>query len=85
VRVYRWAVVTAYPERPLDEPQEPAMVRDFLIRGLTIPTTLLLSVVVSFFSGSAAIWTRFVMLVVDEFVVRERLSQVINTHGVNLR
>jgi len=68
-------VVTAYPERPLDEPQEPAMVRDFLIRGLTIPATLLLSVVVSFFSGSAAIWTRFVMLAVDEFVVRERLSQ----------
>ena len=51
------------------------MVRDFLIRGLTIPATLLLSVVVSFFSGSAAIWTRFVMLAVDEFVVRERLSQ----------
>ena len=66
--------MTAYPERPLDEPQEPAMVRDFLNRSLTIPATLLLSVV-SFFSGCATIWTRFVMLAVDEIVVRERLSQ----------
>ena len=67
--------MTDYPERPLDEPQEPAMVRDFLNRSLTIPATLLLSVVVSFFSGCATIWTRFVMLAVDEIVVRERLSQ----------
>ncbi len=58
----------------LNEYQKSATARDFLIKGLTIPATLPLSDV-SFFRGSAAIWTRFVMFSVDEFVVRERLSQ----------
>ncbi len=74
MQVYNPVVATAYPERMLNEYQKSATARDFLIKGLTIPATLLLSDV-SFFSGSAATWKRFVMISVDEFVVHERMSQ----------
>jgi uncharacterized membrane protein len=60
-------------DRLLDEPQDPATVRFFLIRGLTIPAIFLLSIVVSFFSVSVAIWMWLVMLVVDTVVIRRRL------------
>jgi hypothetical protein len=47
-------------------------VRFFLIRGLTIPVIFLLSIVISFFSVSVAIWTWFVMLAVDTVVTHRR-------------
>jgi uncharacterized membrane protein len=59
--------------RLLDEPQDPATVRFFLIRGLTIPAIFLLSIAVSFFSVSIAIWMWLVMLAVDTLVIRRRL------------
>ena len=59
-------------DRLLDEPQDPATVRFFLIRGLTIPAIFLLSIVISFFSVSVAIWTWFVMLAVDTVVIHRR-------------
>ncbi len=48
--------------------------RLFLIRGLTIPVIFLLSIGISFFSVSAAIWSWFVILVVDAVIVRRRLT-----------
>ena len=62
-------------DRLLGEGLNPATVRFFLIRGLTIPAIFLLSIVISFFSVSAAIWTWFIMLAVDAIIVRRRLSQ----------
>ena len=59
-------------DRLLDEPQDPATVRFFLIRGLTIPAIFLLSIVISFFSVSVAIWMWLVMLAVDGLVRRRR-------------
>jgi uncharacterized membrane protein len=59
-------------DRLLDEPQDPATVRFFLVRGLTIPAIFLLSIVVSFLSVSVAICTWLVMLVVDSVVIRRR-------------
>lgn len=61
--------------RLLGEVQDPASVRFFLVRGLTIPAIFLLSIGISFFSVSAAIWTWFIMLAVDAVVVRRRFSQ----------
>jgi uncharacterized membrane protein len=58
----------------LAEPQDPATVRFFLLRGLTIPTIFLLSIGVSFFSVGAAIWTWFIMIAIDAIVVRRRSS-----------
>jgi uncharacterized membrane protein len=58
----------------LDEVQNPAEVRFFLIRGLTIPATFLLSIGISFFSVNAAIWTWFIMLAVDVIILRRRMS-----------
>jgi uncharacterized membrane protein len=62
-------------ERLLEEPQDPATVRFFLIRGLTIPIIFLLSIGISLVSVSAAIWTWFIMIAVDAIIVRRRLSQ----------
>jgi uncharacterized membrane protein len=59
-------------DRLLDGPQDPATVRFFLIRGLTIPTIFLLSIGISFFSVSVAIWTWLVMLAVDALVIHRR-------------
>jgi uncharacterized membrane protein len=61
-------------ERLLEEPQDPATVRFFLIRGLTIPAIFLLSIVISFFSVSAAIWIWFIMIAVDAIILRARRS-----------
>lgn len=60
--------------RLLEEPQDPATVRFFLIRGLTIPAIFLLSIGLAFFSVSAAIWTWLVMLAVDALVLHRRMS-----------
>jgi uncharacterized membrane protein len=56
----------------LGEAQDPATVRFFLIRGLTIPAIFLLSIVISFFSVGAAVWTWFVMIAIDAVVVHRR-------------
>jgi uncharacterized membrane protein len=59
-------------DRLLDEPHDPATVRFFLIRGLTIPAIFLLSIGISFLSVGVAIWTWLIMLVVDAAVIRRR-------------
>jgi uncharacterized membrane protein len=59
-------------DRLLEDTQDPATVRFFLIRGLTIPALFLFSIVISFFSVSAAIWTWFVMIAVDALVIHRR-------------
>jgi uncharacterized membrane protein len=59
-------------DRLLEEAQDPATVRFFLIRGLTIPAIFLLSIVISFFSVGAAVWTWFVMIAIDAVVVHRR-------------
>jgi hypothetical protein len=61
--------------RLLAEHQDLAMVRFFLIRGLTIPAIFLLSIGISFFSGGAAIWTWFSMVAIDAIIVRKGLPQ----------
>jgi uncharacterized membrane protein len=60
-------------DRLLAEPQNPATVRFFLLRGLTITVIFLLSIGISFFSVGAAIWTWFIMLAIDAIVARRRL------------
>jgi uncharacterized membrane protein len=60
-------------DRLLSELQDPARVRFFLLRGLTIPAIFLLSIGISFFSVGAAIWTWFIMIAIDAIVVRRRL------------
>jgi len=67
--------VTAYPERLLGEYQHPTTMRLFLIRGLTTPAILWLSMGISFYSASAVIWWWLVMLAVDAIIVRRRLSR----------
>ena len=59
----------------VDEIQDPATIRFFMIRGLTIPAIFLLSIGVSFFSIQAAIYSWFIMLVVDAVVLRRRMSR----------
>ena len=59
-------------DRLLAEPQNPATVRFFLLRGLTITVIFLLSIGISFFSVGAAIWTWFIMIAIDAIVVRRR-------------
>ena len=56
----------------LSETQDPATVHFFLIRGLTITSIFLLSIVISFFNVSAAIWTWFVMMGIDAIVIHRR-------------
>jgi hypothetical protein len=58
--------------RLLDEPQDPATMRFFLIRGLTTPAIFLLSIAISFFSVRTAIWTWFAMIAVDDALVIHR-------------
>ena len=62
-------------DRLLGEAQDPRTVRFFLIRGLTIPAIFLLSIGISFFSVSAAVWSWLVMLAVDAVTARRRLSR----------
>jgi uncharacterized membrane protein len=59
-------------DRLLGEAPNPATVRFFLISGVTIPAIFLLSIVVSFFSVSAAIWTWLIMVAVDAIVSHRR-------------
>jgi uncharacterized membrane protein len=51
----------------LDKVQDPAEVRFFLIRGLTIPAIFLLSIGISFFSVSAAIWSWVILIAVGDY------------------
>ena len=53
--------------------EDPARVRFFLIRGLTIPVIFLLSIGISFLSVNAAIWSWVILIVGDAFVSRGRL------------
>jgi uncharacterized membrane protein len=62
-------------DRLVDAAQDPREVRFFLIRGLAMPVIFLLSIVISFFSVSAAIWSWVIMLVVDAFLLRRRRSR----------
>jgi uncharacterized membrane protein len=66
---------TARNARLLDESQDPTTVRFLLIRGLTIPAIYLLSIVISFFSVQAAIWSWVILIVVDSVILRRRLSR----------
>lgn len=59
VQVYNPVVVSAYPERLLDEYQNLATVGFFLIRGLTIPAIFLLSIAVSLFSVEAVMYSGY--------------------------
>ena len=49
--------------------------RFFLIRGLTIPAIFLLSIGVSFFSVQVAIYSWFILIVVDAVILRRRMSR----------
>ncbi len=62
-------------DRLLGGAPNPVTVRFFLIRGLAIPAIFLLSIGISFFSVSAAIWTWFIMIAVDAIIVRRRLPR----------
>jgi uncharacterized membrane protein len=68
--VLYWYTTSA--NRSIAEAQDPAIVRFFLIRGLTIPGIFLLSIAVSFYSVSAAIWSWVVLIVVDAVILRRR-------------
>ena len=59
-------------DRLVGEPQDPGVVRFYLIRGLAMPVIFLLSIGVSFFSVGAAIWSWVVMIVIDAVVLRMR-------------
>ena len=62
-------------DRLVDEVQDPATVRFFIIRGLTIPAIFLLSIGVSYFSIQAAVYSWFILILVDAVVLRGRLSR----------
>ena len=62
-------------DRLVDEAQDPATMRFFLIRGVTIPAIFLLSIGVSFFSVQAAVYSWFILIVVDAVVLRRRMSR----------
>jgi uncharacterized membrane protein len=62
-------------ERLVDEAQDPREVRFFLIRGLAMPVIFLMSIVISFLSVSAAIWSWVVMIAVDAAVLRRRMPR----------
>ena len=53
--------------------EDPARVRFFLIRGLTLPAIFLLSIGISFLSVNAAIWSWVILLVIDAVISRRRL------------
>ncbi len=59
-------------DQMLHEPLDPATVRFFLMRGLTIATIFLVSIVISYFSVGVAICMWFVMFAVDAIVTRRR-------------
>ena len=47
----------------------------FLIRGLTIPAIFLISIGVSYFSIQAAVYSWFILILVDAVVLRRKLSR----------
>jgi uncharacterized membrane protein len=53
-------------------PQDTAIMRFFLVRGMTIPAIFLLSIAISFFSVRATISTWFAMIAVDALVIHRR-------------
>jgi hypothetical protein len=59
----------------VDEVQDPATVRFFIIRGLTIPAIFLISIGVSYFSIQAAVYSWFILILVDAVVLRRKLSR----------
>jgi uncharacterized membrane protein len=61
--------------RLVDEPQDPATVRFFLIRGLTIPAIFLVSIGLSYLSVQAAIWSWVALIVVDAAILHRRGSR----------
>ena len=59
-------------DRLVDEAQDPATVRFFVIRGLATPGAFLLSIGLSFFSVQAAIYSWFILIAVDAFILFRR-------------
>ena len=59
-------------DRLVDEAEDPATVRFFVIRGLTIPAAFLLSIGLSFFSVQAAIYSWFILIAVDALILFRR-------------
>lgn len=62
---------TTRNERLVVEGQDLREMRFFLIRGVTMTVIFLLSIAISFFSVSAAIWSWVVMILVDAVVLRK--------------
>jgi uncharacterized membrane protein len=58
--------------RLVDPDLDPRVVRFFLIRGLTVPVIFLLTIGISFFSVSAAIYSWLLLLLVDAVILRRR-------------
>jgi uncharacterized membrane protein len=58
--------------RLVDPELDPQVVRFFLLRGLTIPVIFLLTIGISFFSVSAAIYSWLLLVVVDAVILRRR-------------
>ncbi len=59
-------------DRLVGEAQDPATVRFFVIRGLAMPAVFLLSIGLSFFSVQAAIYSWFILIAVDAFILFRR-------------
>ena len=60
--------------RFVDDTSDSKTVQFLLIRGLTLPVTFLLSIVVSFFSVGAAIGSWVLLMAVDAVILRQRRS-----------
>jgi hypothetical protein len=58
--------------RLVDAELDPKTVRFFLLRGLTIPVIFLLTIVISIFSVSIAIYSWLLLVVVDSVILRRR-------------
>jgi uncharacterized membrane protein len=58
--------------RLVDPELDPQLVRFFLLRGLTIPVIFLLTIGISFFSVSAAIYSWLLLIAVDAVILRRR-------------
>ena len=59
-------------DRLVGEAQDPATVRFFVIRGLAMPAVFLLSIGLSFLSVQAAIYSWFILIAVDAFILFRR-------------
>ena len=56
--------------RLVDDSLDPGMIRAFRIRGLAVPLVFLISIVISFFSVEAAIYSWLLLIVVDFVLLR---------------